>query len=764
MEDSASPHLALSPRWRYAALLVFLFGMAILGFLSADAYRQAPPIPDRTVGPDGEVVFTGDDILAGQQVFLRYGLMENGSIWGHGAYLGPDFSAAYLHDLAVDITESRARELYGKSIGELTGAEQDAVEAETRRILKTNRYDPETGVLGFVAGEAESFRRQIHRWRDYFSGPENTGGLPAGFLKDEAQLRDLTAFFAWTAWASAARRPGKSYSYTNNFPYDPLAGNTITGDAILWSALSVVMLLAGLAAVLFTFGKFDYLGWKGEPTRVPPEMLPGRTTASQRAIIKFFAIVALLFLAQTLIGGALAHYRADPGKFYGFDLSGVLPSNVLRTWHLQLALFWIATAYVAGGLLLASTLGGEEPRRQAVGVHVLFWALVVVVVGSLLGEMAGAWQMLGDRWSLLGHQGWEYLDLGRLWQGLLVVGLLLWLFLLYRYIRNAKRDPERREIIFLFLGGAIAIPLFYLPAFFFDGMTNFSVVDIWRFWIIHLWVEGFFELFVTIMVAVTFYQLGIVSRITVIRIIYLDAILFLAGGIVGTAHHWYWTGQSAMTMAFAAMFSALEVVPLTLLTLDAWDFIRLTGTRDGESGKGLAIPHKWAFYFLMAVGFWNFVGAGVFGFLINMPVVSYYEVGTMLTTNHGHAALMGAFGMLAMALMVLAFRQVLGEKGWERIEPWVKTGFWGLNVGLALMVVTNLFPGGVLQLRDVIENGYWHARSTAYTGRDLVRTLEWLRMPADVIFILLGALPMSVAAVGTWLRVRKAPPGEEPRA
>ena len=166
-------------------------------------------------------------------------------------------------------------------------------------------------------------------------------------------------------------------------------------------------------------------------------------------------------------------------------------------------------------------------------------------------------------------------------------------------------------------------------------------MDTWRFWIIHLWVEGFFELFVTVLVAVTFYQLGVVRRTNVVRVIYMDAILFLSGGIIGTAHHWYWTGQANFTMALAAMFSALEVVPLTLLTLDAWDFIKLTGTKETSGTPEKTIPHKWAFYFLMAVGFWNFVGAGIFGFLINMPVVSYFEAGTVLTLNHGHAAFWG---------------------------------------------------------------------------------------------------------------------------
>jgi nitric oxide reductase subunit B len=745
----------LSPWWRYSAWLVFIVGMCVLIYISANAYRDAPPIPRTVVGPEGKTVFTKQDVEEGQGVFLKYGLMENGTIWGHGAYLGPDFTAEYLHTLAIHANQVLAREMFGKQFGNLSGEQQEAVNAETRWMLKNNRYDPEAGVLKFTRAEKSSFEQQVDKWAAYFEGPETTGGLPEKYITDEKEIRQLTAFFAWTAWASAAKRPGKEYSYTNNFPYDPMVGNTITSEAVLWSAMSIIMLLGGLGVVLFIFGKFNYLGWKGEPTRVHEKMLPGDSTTGQRAIIKFFVIVAALFLAQTLIGGALAHYRAEPGSFYGFDLSEIFPSNILRTWHLQLAIFWIATAYVAGGLLLSSTLGGEtEPKRQGLGIHVLFWALVLVVVGSLAGEFLGVRGFFTEHWSIFGHQGWEYLDLGRFWQGLLVVGLLLWIFLLYRAVRPAQREPERREIAWLFLGGAFTIPFFYLPAFFFGSATNYAVVDTWRFWIIHLWVEGFFELFVTIMVAVTFFQLGVVSRLNATRIIYLDAILFLTGGVVGTAHHWYWTGQSNITMAFAAMFSALEVVPLTLLTLDAWDFIRLTGTRGEVGEKKLVIPHKWAFYFLMAVGVWNFVGAGIFGFLINMPMVSYYEVGTMLTTNHGHAALMGAFGMLAIALMVLAMRQVLTEEQWQQPQKYVKVGFWGLNIGLALMVITNLFPGGVLQLKDVLENGYWHARGYDYVSQELVRLIEWIRMPADVVFIGLGVIPMLIATVITYLKVR----------
>ncbi len=736
-----------------------IFGFTVLIWVAVRSYHDAPPIPAKVVGVTGATLFTRPDIVAGQQVFLKYGLMENGTIWGHGAYLGPDFSAAYLHALSTEVGETIARTSFNRALGSLTTAERDAVTAETGQWLKENHFDPQTATLTFTDPEAASYRKQIAAWTGYFSTPAGNGGLPAGYITDAEELRQLTAFFAWTAWASVANRPGKTYSYTNNFPYDPASGNTPTSEAVLWSALSLITLLAGTAAVLFAFGKFDFLGWqRKEGEHVHPLMLPGVTTASQRATLKYFVAVALLFLGQVLIGGATVHYRVDPASFYGIDISGILPSHILRTWHLQLAIFWIATAYVGGGLLLAPSLGGKDPKGQTAGVNILFGALLIVVAGSLLGEILGINRLLGNLWFWFGHQGWEYLDLGRAWQLLLTAGLAIWVVLLFRAVAPARKDPEHREISSLFLYAAIAIPLFYLPAMFFDSSSHFSVVDNWRFWIIHLWVEGFFEVFVTVMVALIFHRLGLVSHQTAARVVYLDAILYLGSGIVGTGHHWYWTGQSTITMALAAVFSAMEVVPLTLLTLDAWDFVKLTHGTCGVCGKSITVPHRWTFYFLIAVGFWNFVGAGVFGFLINLPIVSYFEVGTMFTPNHGHAAMMGVFGMLAVALTVFALRQVSTDEQWVRTEKFVRVSFWGLNIGLALMVMTNLFPGGALQLFDVLNNGYWHARGPEFLQGRIPRLIEWLRMPGDLIFIFLGALPLLAAALLTWWGARGKSP------
>jgi nitric oxide reductase subunit B len=759
MNDAAQPlsddDTELSPWWLRTVAIVLVLGFAGLLAITMLAYSNAPPIPGQVVDAQGNTVFTGDDVSKGQAVFLRYGLMDNGSIWGHGAYLGPDYSAEALHFIGQDTAAAIAQERFGKPLAELDESQQAAVRAEVAVALKTNRYDAQADVLRLTAPEATAYRQQVGYWTNYFKDPVKNGGLKPDLISDPTELHQFTAFVTWAAWASVANRPGTQASYTNNFPYDPSVGNVPTPYALLWSALSLLLLLAGIAAVLLAFGKFDYLGWISRGHDVRPQLLPGKSSPGQRALVKFFVVVALLFLMQTLVGGGVAHFRADPGTFYGFQLENIFPSNLLRTWHLQTAIFWIATAYVAAALLLGRSLRSDEPRWLAGWVHLLFGAFVVVIAGSLLGVWAGIAQKMGTWWFWLGNQGWEYLELGRFWQYLLVVGLLVWFTILWVLARpRAVSSEKARPLAKMFLFAAIAIPVFYIPALFFGAETNYTVVDTWRFWIIHLWVEGFFEFFATTVVALTFYQLGLAHRNVALRVIYLDAILYFLGGLVGTGHHWYFTGHTNFNMAMSAMFSVLEVVPLTLLTLDAWDFVKATKGKVDVDGRPTRVPHKWTFYFLMAVGFWNFVGAGMLGFFLNLPIVSYYEVGTQVTPTHGHAALMGVFGMLALALMVFTLRQTSTEERWPGIEKYVKVAFWGTNGGLAMMLLMSLFPSGVLQLWDVLENGYWHARSIEYMALPRSQIIEWLRLPGDLVFIIFGAVPLVIATFKGWLGVR----------
>jgi len=749
MKKEVEDRSPLSPWWRQAVILVMIIGFSLLTLVTAKTYAGAPPIPATVADTAGRVLFTGDDIKGGQEVFLKYALMEHGTLWGHGGYLGPDYSAEYLHRLAEVGRDTLARAQFGRPYAALGQGEAFQVAEQLKVQLKENRYRKDDDTLVFTPAEADSYRLQASEWKDYFGGDHPAPGLPAHYIQDATELARLNAYFAWATWATVADRPGCAYSYTNNWPFEPMVGNTPTSSAFLWSALSLLTLLGGLGLILFIFGKFDFLGWGGAAGHRPdgpPRLQHWVLTPSQKALGLYFAVVMLLFFAQTAMGGFLAHYRVEPQGFYGFGLAKFLPYNLARTWHLQLAIFWIATAWVAGGLFLAPLVGGGEPKGQQLGVLVLLGALAVVVFGSLGGEYLGINNQLGHLWFWFGHQGSAYLDLGRFWQVLLAIGLIFWLFLMFRALRPAmKTTGDQGEIPSLFLYSAVAIPLFYVPAMFYGPHTNLAVIENWRFWIIHLWVEGFFELFATVLVAVMFVQMGLITARSATRLVYLDAILYLAAGIVGTGHHWYFTGQGTLNMGLASCFSAMEVVPLTLLTLDAWDFIRLKNQVGGTPSQ--ASKHNWAIKFLIAVGVWNFVGAGVFGFLINLPIVSYFEMGTTLTPNHGHAAMFGVFGMLALAVVVFCLRALRGDAAWNRNERLIRIGFWGLNIGLGLMMVLDLFPAGVLQFFDAITNGYWHARRLAFTMGGLFHTLEWVRMAGDLVFLLAGVVPLVIAAV-----------------
>ncbi len=760
MENSNdySENKKLSPWWRRGLVFILLLEFTVLIWVTLGSYYRdsQPPIPEKVTDSKGLVVFTKADIETGQQLFLKKALMNNGSIWGHGAYLGPDFSAQYQHNLAVEVRNHLAIEKFNTEFPNLKSDQKELLVSLTRDYMIKNRYNTDNQTLIFTEIEKKSFNDQIDYWKNYLHNPLINRGLAKDLFVNQEELRQLTAFFAWAAWASYANIPGKNYSYTNNFPYEPLIGNGPSTATILWSALSLITLLAGIGLILFFFGRFNYLGWRRRKDLLPPQLILGEPTAIERSSIKFFIVAIILLLFQTFAGGALAHYFVEPEGFFGFDLTAFFPSNILRTWHLQSAILWIATAYVGGGIFISSILSKREPKGQVGLINFLFVAFGIVIFGSLIGQYLGIKDLLNNMWFWFGNQGWEYLEIGRAWQYLMAVGLVLWAFLLLRSVKPTKKEPEDRELKTLFILAAFSIPFFYLPAFFFGSTTNYSTVDTWRFWIIHLWVEGFFEVFATVMVAIMFYKLDLVAKQTATRIIYLDAVLFLGAGILGTGHHWYWNGQTTVSMALSASFSALEVVPLVLLTLEASDFGRLMRTKTDEKGNKIDFPHKWTFYFLIAVGVWNFVGAGILGFLINLPVISYYETGTNLTPNHGHAALMGVFGMLAISFVIFAIRQISSAEHWRKIEKFVKLSFWGLNIGLAGMVVLQLFPSGVLQLIDVINNGYWHARSVEFSGQKHIVSLAWLRLPADIIFIVAGVLPLLVAVLYTYYNMLKS--------
>ncbi|TFC91553.1 nitric-oxide reductase large subunit [Cryobacterium sinapicolor] len=729
----------VSKGWLQGVAMVMVFGFAVMGFLALRTYTDSMPQPKQVVDSQGEVVFTTEDITAGQQTFVRRGLQQYGSILGHGGYLGPDYTADYLRRSSTEVLEA----LTASGIQDPQGA---LVE-----MMRTNRYDKATGDLEFTDLQIQAFGTLKQHYAEFFGSPTTQYGLIPNAITDSADIHDLTAFFAWTSWAASAERPGHNYSYTNNWPAEPLVDNVPTADIIVWSGLSLIALMVALGALFGLYGRWSKrMGWQhGEETPALSFRQPGEVavTPAQSATAWFFFVVALMFLGQAFLGAAIEHYRVDLSSFFGIDLAQLLPFNLARTWHVQLSLLWTATSFLAAGIFLAPYISGREPKRQHWLAYGLLGALALVIVGSFVGEALSIFGVEAAKGSPFWDMQWEYIDLPKVWQGMLVVGLFLWIAIIYRGIRARLKSEHRFNLPWLFFYAGLAIPAFYAVGMLAGTEVHLSVAEFWRFWVVHLWVEDFLELFTTVMVAYIFVMLGVVNRKIAMQIILLDVILYSAGGILGTMHHLYFSGTPVEHMALGAFFSALEVIPLTFLTIEAWSFLQL-GARQ-ESRSSAPFPHRWAVMFLVAVGFWNFLGAGVFGFLINLPIVSYYEIGTALTANHAHAAMMGVYGMMGVGLSLFALRYLIPAQRWP--DKLAKISFWCLNIGLAWMTFATLLPLGVIQLWHSINDGYFEARSLNFINEPGNAVLEWLRMPGDIVFIVGGVMPFVWI---TWLGVR----------
>lgn len=734
--------MEISKVWRHGAVLVLIAGFTVLMFMGRNVYQNAPPIPAKVMDPSGKVLFTDEDILAGQGVFQKYGLMDYGSVFGHGAYRGPDFTDDYLHRSAWIQRDLKSQVEFKQSYASLKDPQKALVDQIVVNDAKKNRYDTATQTLTYTTEQAQALPQLISLYEDMFLNSGGDHSLPKNYIKDPRDVQKLTDFFAWTAWAASVERPGKNYSYTNNWPPEDVVGNRPTKAVFLWSVLSLIALLGGTALVLMFFGRFDYLGWGGDEPAIKKSipLKDFKITPSQLATYKYFLVVAVLFAFQTLMGVLTAHYFVESTGFYGFDIREILPTTITRTWHLQLSILWIATAWLAAALFIAPFIGKYEPKHQALWVNILFGAVVFVALGSIVGEYFGIKDKLGKYWFWFGHQGWEYLELGRFWQLLLTVGMLGWAFLVLRAVWGRLKGQDWGSLPYLLIYAVFAIPLMFSFGMLYTPKTNFAVADFWRWWVVHLWVENFFELFTTIVVAYFFVILGLVTTKTAIRVVYLDILLFMGSGFIGTGHHYYWTAQPAINLALGAVFSAMEVVPLMLLTLEAYDFAKL---RRGEAGTREAdgfFAHYWAIMFLIAVGFWNFLGAGVFGFLINLPIVSYYEHATYLTPNHAHAALMGVYGNLAIAALLFVLRFLVKPEHWSnRI---LKVSFWSLQAGLMMMLLLDIFPVGILEMVQSYTHGYWFARSQDFWNQPIVQKLTWARAGADLTFVLGGVLPL----------------------
>ena len=718
--------------WTWLAVICVL-SFAALGWVGREIYLEAPPIPQQVRTASGDVLYSKDHVQSGQQAWLSAGGQQLGTVWGHGSYLAPDWSADWLHREALALQALLSQHEHNAAYAALGAGQKAGIDVLVKTEMRANSYDAATGTIVLSPLRAEAVRQTARHFDDLFGNASELDALreqyamtPNALPKAEDRMA-LTSFFFWTAWAAATDRPGETgLSYTSNWPHEPLVDNTPTAGAGMWSIASVILMVAGIAGMIFFHAMHKEEGDPPPPINDP--LFNMKPTASMRATFKYFYVVVGLIAAQVGMGIITAHYAVEGTSFFGFPLAEILPFTVSRTIHTQFAVLWIATAWLATGLYIAPAISGKEPKYQALGVNVLFYALLFIVVGSTLFGWLGILQKQGADFAFwIGNQGLEYTSMGRVWQILLFIGLLFWVTLLGRGLWPALKTPsESRGVIAMVFLAAVCIGGFYATSLAWGKTTHYSMVEYWRWWLVHLWVEGFFEVFATAVIALLFTRLGLLRASSANAAIVIETIVFLFGGILGTLHHLYFTGTPTSVIAIGSMFSALEVVPLAIIGIEAFR----------NYGRSKAAPwvqaYKWPIMCFIAVGFWNVVGAGLLGFTVNTPIALYYMQGMNMTAAHGHAALFGVYGMLGIGLLLFCLRGLTDRLAWS--DSALRPMFWSLNIGLAMMVFLSLVPAGLYQAWASITKGVWYARSAEVVHSPIMETLVWLRVPGDVVF------------------------------
>ncbi|HET9746374.1 MAG TPA: cbb3-type cytochrome c oxidase subunit I [Chitinophagaceae bacterium] len=737
----------LNPKnWWLPLLVIFLISIAGVTMIGVHTYTEAPPIPDY-VSQTNETVFSKEDILKGQGIFQKYALMEYGSMFGDGANRGPDYTAESLHFVAAYMNEYYRSQFQNDTTN---GFLDKGVIEQVKAEIKSNRFNKSQNRVILTDAQVFAARKLVKLYYQKFTDAASSGAFkPTGYIKDADELRCLAAFFFWGSWVCGVERPGENYSYTHNWPYDQTAGNSPSSAIIIWSIIGSLGLVFGLGIVLYYHGKLEKLSdetyiKKAEPFMTKGDINKFQPDAVQRSTYKFFHVAILLFAVQVLAGILTVHDFVGFVRFFGFDISEPLPITVTRSWHVQLSILWISACWIGASFFMMSLVSSKQPKRQVILINTIYWLTLLLVAGSLAGILLGPKGIIGKNWYWLGHQGWEYVEIGKLWQIILGVVFIIWAVTLYRGIKPVMKLKQPWALPNWLVYATFSIILLLISGFIATPRTNFVIADFWRWMVVHMWAEAFFEVFTTVLIGYFMVLMGLVSRQAAIRVIYLATLLFLGSGLLGISHNFYWNAKPVGTMALGAVFSTLQVIPLILLTLEAWRFSKLPKILESNSKINGDINRRFGFsevfLFLVAVNFWNFFGAGVLGFIINLPIANYYEHGTYLTVNHGHAALMGVYGNLALAAVLFCCQLLFKPDRWH--PSLIKGAFWSINVGLLLMVLLDLFPAGIWQFQTVTEHGLWYARSSAFIESTAFQTLTWLRIVGGSIFTLGGVIPL----------------------
>lgn len=739
-------HMLVTKKY-WVMLFAIVAGISIAGlvYLGTATYTGAPPVAS-FVTESGTAVISRDLINQGESVFRLRGLMSYGSFWGDGAERGPDFTADALHRTVMAMRAFYEAELAKEKGGlALTEHDRDAIAARVKREVRENRWDAATNTIAINAAQAYAFEELYKHYTRMFTDPAYPDHFQTGYITDPEDIRALTAYFFWGGWVSAADRPGETFSYTHNWPYDPDAGNVPTLATWLWSFASILVLFVGIMAVLYVYGQLKAMPGKpfgnaanGTALLTTYDLEKGYVRPTQRATYGFFALSVIVFGIQVLAGIISATDFVRP---FGLFLGHIIPFTVARSYHTLGQILWFFMAWVGYTIFFLPRLSKVPPGQRSL-INLLFLLCVIAVPGSFIGIYLGQTGIIkGDLAYWFGSQGWEFMEHGRAFQLAVLGAFVLWIAIIYRGVkpwltkRNIWSVPS-----WLLYGSGIMVAFLFFGLFVTRG-ANFAIADYWRWMVVHMWVEVTFEVFTTVIVAYLLVQMGLVTRTMAERVIFIAVMLFLITAVIGISHNFYWIAKPTGIIALGSVFSTMQVLPLLLLTLDAWQ-MRQEKVRAAESQiqgrQKYLMDGVWLF--ILGVNFWNIVGAGVFGSLINLPIVNYYEHATYMTGNHAHAAMFGVKGNVALAGLLFCCQHLFKRSAWN--ESLVKTIFWSLNIGIALMMFLDLFPVGLYQLVVVFQEGLWYARSQDIVTGPVFKALTYARSLGGAVFVLGGVLPL----------------------
>ncbi len=550
----------------------FVINLVVMGAGAWFAYQEAPPIPDEITGPEGQTVVTDEQIRDGKKAFQRDGLMNHGSILGNGAYYGPDYTADTLDLKTEHMRQYYARERYDADYGALGSGERAAIDEVVKQDLD-DQYDG--GDIQYTAAELYAHEQVREEYVERYHEGSHERGVPVEMIDSEADARKFADFALWTAWFSHTDRPDGDHSYTNEWPYAPGAGNDATAAAMTWSVIAMILLVGAAGFGIWLYRSIELPEPSADGLSVP-EPADVEIFPSQRAALRFIPVAAGLFLSQVLLGGLLAHFYIERAGFFGIEeLFGVhilqlLPFAIAKTWHIDLGILWIAATWLGAGLFLPPLLTGHEPKRQSTYIDGLLGAIVVVTVGGLAGIWLGSKGYLdGQLWWLVGNEGLEYLEVGKLWQVGLLAGFGTWALLSIRGLKPLLDEEPVFGLghMILYAGGSIA--LLFTAGFLFTPDTNIAVTEFWRWWVVHMWVEGAFEFFIVAIVGLTLVSMNLLSRRSAEKAVMLQALLVMSTGVIGVSHHYWWVGMPDMWIPIGSAFSTLELIPLVFILYEA---------------------------------------------------------------------------------------------------------------------------------------------------------------------------------------------------